>query len=161
MENQEIFYLKVVQFIDYSYLSNYIKNTTNIFGVKKSNDDDWKIFSNHHPDESVNILYFIRILEQNKFYSLDTLLLSLHVYNEICIKYAHMFDNYTSVFATIYVVVNKIISDEYVNHIFLANILKINQQLSLKMIYMVEKIINTNDIYFSSKEKEKIISILT
>lgn len=171
MSNIKEFELKIVKLIDYVYLDNFISNTL-IFEIKKNlpnkdlkyiyisenDDNDWKIFSNHYIDESKNILYFIKIIRSQPNYNYEILLLTLHIYIKICKKYAHIIENYTNLFGAVYIGVNKICCEEFLTYIFLAKILNLDKNIAKKMVNLVDKFMDSNDIHFDSKEKEKIIS---
>ena len=116
------FELKIVKFIDYIYLNNYITNMlipdtnvqltkkiANTYYAQEQIDNDWKIFSTHYIDESLNILYFIKKIKSKSNFNIELLLLTLHIYTNICKKHAHQIENYTYLFASVYIGVNKII----------------------------------------------------
>ena len=172
MCNNNEFELKIVKFIDYIYINNFITNTLqseqNNSLLKKNSipkyydqykkDNEWKIFSTHYNDESINILYFIKIVKSQENYNYDILLISLHIYTKICEKYAHQIENYTYLYASVYIAVNKIICDEYLTEIFMAQILNISNNIAKNMVSIVDMFMDANDIYFDSMEKEKLIS---
>ena len=82
----------------------------------------------------------------------------LHIYTKICEKHAHQIENYTYLFASVYIAVNNILCKDFLTDVFMADILNITNTNAKKMIQVVDKFIDTNDIYFSSKEKESLIS---
>jgi hypothetical protein len=165
------FELKIVKFIDYIYLNNYITNMlipdTNVqltkkianpYYIQEQIDNDWKIFSAHYIDESLNILYFIKKIKSKSNFNIELLLLTLHIYSNICKKHAHKIENYTYLFASVYIGVNKIICVEYLTDIFIAQVLNIPINNAKKMVNLVDKFMDTNDIYFGIKEKEGLIN---
>lgn len=169
MSNIKEIELNIVKFIDYIYLDNFVANTLmideNILLSKKiknkydeNSDENWEIFSsvniNINFDETINILYFIKKIKSHKNYNYDILLLSIHIYSKICKKYAHLIDNYTYLFASVYIVVNNVINNEYLTYIYMIQILNITNNIATKMINIVNKFIDSNDIYFDLKEKE-------
>ena len=115
MTGKKEFELKIVKFIDYIYLINFILNTLSdrnlsIYkSLQDQTDNDWKIFSTHCVNESLNILYLLKAIKLMPNYNCELLLLSIHIYAKICEKYAHQIKNYTYLFASVYIAVNKII----------------------------------------------------
>lgn len=178
-DKKKEFEIKIVKFIDYVYLNNFITNTllkenkstntinqfkydyNNNFVIDLSmnsiNENDWKIFSNHFINDNVNILYFIKSVKLKSNYSYELLLITIHIYTKICIKYAHLIENYTLLFASVYIAINKVMCDEYLPYTFMAKVLKINRGLAKKMVWIVDRFMDLNDIYFGSNDKEKII----
>lgn len=178
-DKKKDFELKIVKFIDYVYLNNFITNTllkenksTNTknkyencccnnfhidFNMNSINENDWKIFSNHFMDDNINILYFIKSIKLKSNYSYELLLLTIHIYTKICIKYAHFIENYTLLFASVYIAINKVMCDEYLPYTYLAKVLNVNRGLARKMVWMVDVFMDLNDIYFGSNDKERII----
>lgn len=157
---------KIVKFIDFIYLNNFINNTLkNNNNYELFNDEeiyqfntDWKIFSTQYINDSYNILYFIKILSYQTNYKQDILLTTIHIYSKICVKYAHLINNYTYLFVSVYVATYKVLCDDNLTHHFMANILSIPDNIAMKMINIVDNFMYTNDIYFGSKEKKKLIS---
>jgi len=155
--------IKIIKLIDYIYLNNYIGNSL-IFPNQKNNVyNDWKMFSNCHYDESINILFFLKNIRKQDNFSYENLLLAIHIYMGICKKHAHQIDNYTFLFATIFVSVSEIMCIEFIGFIgyeYLAVILNVTNCKAKKMICMIGKFMNSNEIYFGSKEKEIILKKL-
>ena len=152
---------KLIKYIDYIYLSNYINN--NIVEINAyynfTNDYDWKIFSNHKFINEINILYLIKCFKlQKKYYSKEILLISIYVYISICKKYAHLIDNYTFLFGSIYITINKYFNDEYLTTDFLSKILNINKSVAIKMTMIIEKYIENSNLYYGNIEKLEIIN---
>lgn len=143
--------VKVIKYIDYLYLNNYIKNSLKYeFKDNKDNkNNEWKIFSNHlnvkeqKRNDQFNILNLIQsIIIQNEF-DYEIFLITIHIYKKICIQYAHLIDNYVYLFGSI-------------SNKFLSDIFDIEPIIINKMIMCVNKFINDNDIYFGIDEKIKI-----
>lgn len=86
--------------------------------------------------------------------------MAIHIYGKICIKHAHKIENYTLLFGSVYVGVNKIVSDKYLSDDFIAKTFNIGIVKALQMVMLVEEFMDTNDIYFGSKEKESLISYI-
>ena len=170
--------VKIVKYIDYIYLNNFIKNTissyqntliphknmlapiTNENKDEEQLDNEWKIFSIRYMDESLNILYFIKTIKSQPNYNYDLLLITLHIYTKICNKYAHLIENYTHLFASVYISINMVVCvcEEYLTFVFMAQVLNISNDLAKKMISTIDKFMDLEDIYFGLGEKEKIIS---
>ena len=152
--------IKIIKLVDYSYLNNYI--LLNIIdeetNSKKNVYNDWKIFSNHNYDEKINIFYFLKLIKHQNDFSYEKLLLIIHIYIKICQKYAHLIDNYTYLFATVYISINNLMFIESIEYFYLAEILKINHDIAKKMIVLVDNFIDTEKIYFSTLEKQKILN---
>lgn len=147
--------LKIVKYIDYCYINNYIKNCLKITN-NLQNVNDWKIFTNYSNDEKYNILYLLQMIYLKNKLNSDTFLLSIHIYKKICIKYAHVIDNYVSLFGSVYVAINKIYCDKYLTDYFLVECLRIELKIIKKMISCVEKFLMFDEIYFGFDEKKKI-----
>lgn len=162
MFNIEDYELKLFRFIDYIYLSNFLKNSleNDFCQVKNhtSNNNEWKIFSTHYINETVNILYFIRKIITDINFSEELLLNTVHIYSKICKKYAHLIDNYISLFASVYIAINKIFCDNqnYLSDHFMSKILNIPLKTTNSMVEIVDNFIDNDDIYFDSKEKENL-----
>ena len=153
--------IKIIKYIDYLYVSNYITNT-----LKYSTDNkllnEWKIFSIYSNSQSViekyNIFYLIKVLNEHSTFTYDLFLWTIYVYKKICFKLAHIIDNYVYLFASIYAVGIKFFEIKYDCSNLLFEILNISKQQSLKMIYCIEMFYNFNNIFFSNYEKSKIIN---
>lgn len=157
---------KIVKFIDYVYLNNYIRNSLikeNYSNQNLNLNNDWKIFSTQYKNDDINILNFIKIIRIQPNYSDELLLLTTHIYVKICVEYAHLIENYTYLFASIYIAINinNIMLDEYLTCNFLAKFLNINLDFAKQMINLVEKFMIESDIYFGSNEKDYIINNIT
>lgn len=147
--------LKVVKYIDYCYINNYVKNCVkNINDTKNMND--WKIFSTYSNDEKYNILYLIQMICSQNEFDYEIFMLTIHIYRKICIKYAHIIDNYVYLFGSIYIAVNKLYYDEYLSENFLVNILNLEQKIIKNMISCIEKFLIHDEIYFGIEEKIKL-----
>ncbi len=153
--------LKFIKYIDYLYLNNYITNSLK-YSFEDNKNNEWKIFSTHFNvgekkrDDQFNILYLIQsIVNQNEF-DYEIFLISIHIYRKICIKYAHLIDNYVYLFGSIYIVLNKIFCDKFLSNNFLSKIFDLKPEIISKMITCVDIFINTNDIYFGKDERIKI-----
>lgn len=169
--------IQLVKFIDYVYLSNFITNTlvqenqhrlystydntiiNDSLSIDIPNENDWKIFSNRYANisDSNNILYFIKNIKTKSNYSDELLCLTIHIYTKICKKYAHMIENYTCLFASVYIAINKVMCEDYLPYTFMGKVLNINRGIAKKMVWLVDKFIDNEDIYFDSIEKENII----
>lgn len=153
--------LKVIKYIDYLYLNNYINNSLR-YGFEDNKNNEWKIFSTHFNvgekkrDNQFNILYLIQTIVNQNGFDYEIFLISIHIYRKICIKYAHLIDNYVYLFGSIYIVLNNIFCDEFLSNKFLSDIFNIKPEIISKMFACVDKFINTNDIYFGNDEKIKI-----
>ena len=157
--------VKVIKYIDYLYLNNYIKNSLKLgFKDKDNENNEWKIFSTHlnvreqKRDEQFNILNLIQsIIIQNEF-DYEIFLITIHIYRKICIQYAHLIDNYMYLFGSIYITLNKILCDKFLSNKFLSDIFGIEPIIINKMIMCIDKFIHDNDIYFGIDERIKIIN---
>ena len=154
--------LKVIKYIDYLYLNNYIKNSVK-YGFDDNKNNEWKIFSTHlnygesKKDNHYNILNLIdTIIVQNEFDE-EIFLISIHIYKKICIQYAHLIDNYVYLFGSVYISLNKILCDKFLSNKFLSDIFNIEPKIINKMLICIDKFINNNDIYFGIDEKIQII----
>ena len=153
--------VKLIKYIDYLYLNNYIKNSLK-YGLDDTKNSEWKIFSTHFNireqkrDEQFNILNLIQsIVIQNEFDD-EILLITIHIYRKICIQYAHLIDNYVYLFGSVYITLNKILCDKFLSNKFLSDIFDIDPIVINKMIMCIDKFIDDNDIYFGIDEKNKI-----
>lgn len=128
---------KICKYIDFCYLKYFIENSekysTNLTNNIINDNVDWKIFSTCY-DEHINILYVLDYVEKIPTFSYDLLFASLHLYNKICIRYAHLIECYTYLFASIYICVSDMICVEYHGYAILSKILRINKTKSKKMI---------------------------
>jgi hypothetical protein len=155
--------LRIIRFIDYVYLSSYVVNSlkTNNYNEQK-NMSEWKIFSTQSKKdvENKNIMYLIKLISSQKEFNYDVLLISIHIYIKICNKYAHLIDNYTYLFGSVYISINKDICYEFLTDYFLSCVLNINLKTSNYMVKCVNKFIVSNDIFFGIEEKIKIINCI-
>jgi len=151
---------KIIKYIDYQYIYNYV--TINVNQKRHNNIDyyDWKIFSNRTYDETINILHCIKIIKKHPGYTKYQLLVALHVYTKICNLYAHLIDNYTYLFATIYVVINSFFSDEYFTAFGLSDILNITYSHAKLMMNVVDNFIMQREIYFNSIQQNNLYAKL-
>ena len=130
--------VKIIKYIDYLYLNNYIKNSLkygfeDIKNTKKTNNDnnnEWKIFSTHlntkeqnigeqKIENQFNILNLIQLIITRDEFDYETFLMTIHIYRKICIQYAHLIDNYVYLFGSIYITLNKILCDNFLSNKFL------------------------------------------
>jgi len=153
--------VKIIEYIDYLYLNNYIKNSLK-YGLNNNKNNELKIFSTHFNigkqkrDEQLNILNLIQsIVIQNEF-NYEIFLITIHIYRKICIQYAHLIDNYVYLFGAIYITLNKILCDKFLSNKFLSDILDIEPIVINKMVMCIDKFIDDNDIYFGMDEIIKI-----
>ncbi len=138
--------IQIIKYINYCYLDNYIKN---IVG-KKTNQSiyDWSVFSGHGCDD-INILFFLNSIKKKNNFSEDVILLSINIYIVICEQYAHLIDNYTLLFASIYISVNKIVCTRCLGPIYLVQTLKISNELAKKMVLTIDDFIVGTDKFDS------------
>lgn len=147
--------LKTVKYIDYCWVNNYIKNI--LITVNNLHDiNNWKIFSNYSTDEKHNILYLVQALHSQNVFKYKIFLLSVHIYKNICVRYAHIIDNYVCLLGSIYIAVNRSYCDEYLTEHFLVKILKIELCIVKEMISCIENFLVQYKIYFTLEEKKKI-----
>jgi hypothetical protein len=152
-------FLKIIKYIDYCYINNYLKNNLKIINVNcDENMNDWKIFSTYSNDEKFNILYLIQMICSQIEFDYEIFLISIHIYKKICIKYAHIIDNYVYLFGSIYVVINKLYCKKYLTDKFLIKIFNIEQKIITIMISCIEKFLTNYEIYFGNNEKNKIMN---
>ena len=154
--------IKIVKFVDYCYLQNFIKNTlndnyeyNNLYEL-----NEWKIFSNNLFNEKKNILNFLTIIKNLKYFSINIILLTINIFKKICIKYAHLIENYTLLFGCIYTCITKINSDNYINYNFLYNYLKIDNNYIKNICDIVNKFIDCNDIFMSNEDKINLMTVI-
>lgn len=153
--------LKVIKYIDYLYLNNYISNSLR-YGFDDNKNNEWKIFSTHFNveeqkrDEQFNVLNLVQSIVNQDVFNYEIFLITIHVYRKVCIKYAHLIDNYVYLFGSIYITLNKILCDEFISNKFLSNIFGIEPEIISKMNKCIENFIDSNDIYFGTDEKNKI-----
>lgn len=159
----EKYITKIIKYIDYLYVSNYIANslkyqTENIFLNK------WKIFSicsnssnGSNPLEKHNILYLVKTLSTHSTFTQELLLWTTYVYKKICLKLAHVIDNYVYLFGSIYTLGIKLTEIKYDSSKLLFEIFNIDKEKSLKMIDCVVMFIKVNNIFFNDYERSKII----
>jgi hypothetical protein len=147
--------LAIVKYIDYVYISNFISNSIKYDIVHKQTHNEWKIFSSY-PNEYNNILHFIKMIMPQIDLN-NSLLLSIHIYSKICKKHAEQINNYTNLFASVFVVVNNYICKQDLMLDFVKSILNISSSKLIKMIEIINKFIDLNDIYFGPDEKELLI----
>lgn len=152
---------KIIKYIDYLYLSNYIANS-----LKYQTDDkllnEWKIFSIYSNGsnalEKHNILYLVKTLNTYSTFTQELLLWTIYVYKQICIKLAHVIDNYVYLFGSIYALGTKLTRMKYDCSRILFEIFNINKEQSLKMTECVEMFIDFNNIFFNNYERNIIIN---
>ena len=138
--------IQIIKYINYCYLNNYIKNIVE----RKSNQStyDWSVFSGYGSDD-VNILFFLNSIKKQKNFSEDIILLSINIYIVICEQFAHLIDNYTLLFASIYISVNKIVCAKCLDSIYLVRTLKISNELAKKMVKTIDDFIVRTDKFDS------------
>jgi hypothetical protein len=152
--------IKVTKYIDYCYISNYIENSMNQNIQNSINkniqlQNEWKIFSIHSNIEQINILYLLQLFISQQNFDMKKFVLSIYVYKQICINFAHLIDNYTSLFGTIYITINNTINKEFLSEILNIDILNIKN-----MIYCIEKYMkyNYNYLFYNDYEEINIIN---
>lgn len=151
--------LQIIKYIDFCYINNYLKNN---FKLNSNNSNDsmnnWKIFSTYSNDDKYNILYLIQMICSQNVFDHETLIISIYIYKKICIKYAHLIDNYVYLFGTIYIVMNKFYCINYLNDDFLIKILNIEPKIIKIMITCIENFLIDYEIYFGNVEKNNIFN---
>jgi len=82
-----------------------------------------------------------------------------YVYKKICLKLAHVIDNYVYLFGSIYALGTELTKeqDKYDCSRILFEIFNVNKEQSLKMINCVEMFIDDNNVFFNNCERTKII----
>ena len=152
--------IKIVKYIDYCYLNNYVNNII----LSKPLNDSLIIFDDIKHDEKVNILYFLNSLKKlsiiNPQYNFECILNTIVIFEKICIESAHQFTAYTYLFATVYAVIYaNSYTDNNFSCEFLTKVIKVNLNLANSMIECVSKYIKNIDIF--DKDKLNIISSLS
>jgi len=153
--------LRIIKFIDYLYLTSYINNSLKNFAPDNSDIvNEWKIFSIHlnKLQEYQNIFYLINLLSKQNEFDYEVLLVSIHIFNKICKKYAHLIENYVILFGSIYITLNKNFCEEYLCDNFLADIFNVNVKIINEMVKCIDNFIIYNDVYYCCEEKNKIIN---
>lgn len=151
--------VKIIKYLDYCYLDNYIINS--LYNKSQNDMNEWKIFSIYsfadiYNNEQYNILYLIKNLISQDEFDDEIFLWSIDIFKKICIKYADVIDNYIYLFGAIYITTN-FINDYYLSEKYLVKLLKIEINLIKKMIHCINKYMDYNDIYFGDEERKKII----
>lgn len=152
--------VKIIKYLDYCYLDNYIINS--LYNKSQKNDmNEWEIFSIYsfadiYNNEQYNILYLIKNLISQDEFDDEIFLWSIDIFKKICIKYADVIDNYIYLFGAIYITTN-FINDYYLSEKYLVKLLKIEINLIKKMIHCINKYMDYNDIYFGDEERKEII----
>ena len=157
--------LRIVKYLNYIYITSYVKNSLKINKYNEKNNEknnEWKIFSTHfnikqQNYEQFNILHLIQSIISRDEFDYNILLISIYIYKKICINYADLIDNYIYLFGSVYITMNKILCDNFLDANFLSIIFDIELKIITKMIKCIDNFINNNDIYFSIDEKNKII----
>lgn len=152
---------KIIKYIDYLYLSNYIANS-----LKYQTDDkllnEWKIFSIYSNGsnalEKHNILYLVKTLNTYSTFTQELLLWTIYVYKQICLKLAHVIDNYVYLFGSIYALGIKLTGIKYDYSMLLFEIFNVDKEQSLKMTNCVLMFIKLNNIFFNNYERTNIIN---
>lgn len=153
--------IKIIKYINYLYLNNYIKNCLTYIN-EDNKINEWKIFSTNlniseqQKDDQFNILNLVQAIINHNDFDHEIFLISIHIYRKICIRYAHLIDNYVYLFGSIYVALHNILCDKFLSNNFLSNLFDIKQCIINKMIMCIERFINFNDIYFGVDEKNSI-----
>jgi len=143
--------IKHIKYIDYCYINNYVKNNLKIINHTE-NMNDWKIFSAYSNDDKYNILYLILMLYSQNEFDYQIFLLSIRIYKKICIKYAHVINNYVYLFGSIYITVNKFCCDEYLTENFLVNIFNLERKIVNDMIHCIKKFLIYDEKYFGIED---------
>jgi hypothetical protein len=154
--------IEIIRLTDYYYIISLARNS-----LKFSDDvivNEWKIFSTHSiniqlNNEDCNMLYLLQNMISHDEFDYEILLWTIHIYENICIKYADLIDNYVYLFGSIYVSAN-IINEKYLSEIFLTKIFGIDVNIVKKMINTINNYMDNNDIYFGIDEKKKILNLI-
>lgn len=153
--------IEMIKYIDYCYIHNYIKNTLE---NNKTAQEEWNVFTFHSTNtqiinEKCNILYLLQNIISHKEFNYEILLWTIHIYKNICIKYANTIDNYVYLFGSIYISIN-IVNDKYISDDFLSKLFDLDGKIIKKMIKTIDNYIDNNDIYFGDCEKNKIVDLV-
>ena len=154
--------VRIIKFIDFCWLNNFIQNSISpknnkILDKYYKWELTWEIFSNKYYNEKLNILYFIKSIKKHHGYSLELLLLTINIFEKICVQYAHQIENYTCLFAAIYIAANKIVLNEYLSWDFLSEFFKLDIVIARKMVEHIDFFMCNNDIYFGVKEQNNLM----
>ena len=154
--------LRIIKFIDYIYINSYVINSLISKQDTSGDMNDWKIFSARsnkcNNEDNFNILYLIQLLSSQNQFDYEVFLISIHIYKKICKYNAHLIDNYTYLFGSVYISTNKIFCDEFLQNDFLSNVFGIDKITIQKMVNCIDKFIDCNNIYFGTEERTKIIN---
>lgn len=150
--------IKIIKFIDYCWLDNFIANTLSHSKIT-SNDINysWFVFSNKYYNENSNILSFIRNIKKHHGYNSELLLITINLFESICRKHAHCIENYTCLFAAIYIAINRIFVEEYLSFNFLSEFFNFDTIIARKMVENVDLFIYYNDIFFGLEEQNMLM----
>lgn len=69
-----------------------------------------------------------------------------------------MINNYTYLFGSVYISINKNYCYEYLSDYFLSNTFSVDLTVVNKMVIYIDKFIDYNDIYFGVEEKIKVVN---
>lgn len=160
----EKYMTKIIKYIDYLYVSNYITNSLKY----QENDkllDKWKIFSIYsnssngsNASEKYNILHLVKTLSIHTTFTPELLLWTIYVYKKICFKLSHIIDNYVYLFGSIYALGTELTEIKYDSSKLLFEIFNVDKEQSFKMTKCVKMFIDFNDIFFNDYERTKIIN---
>jgi hypothetical protein len=160
MESKVKTIVKIVKYIDYCYLKNYIDNTlSHSQQIKQIEQNNWRIFSNCFYDENKNLLNFLTSIKKFKSYLFDNVLLSIHIFNEVCKKYAHLIENYTCLYGIVYLCVNNKfnkINEKNIPDSFVEEFFNLSERQVKFMSKLVKKFMQENEINFGNDEKKFI-----
>lgn len=156
---------KIIEYLDYCYLTNNIKNTLNSDNKNNNDLNIWNIFSfnsinNKNDFEKHNILYLVQNIITKEYFNNEIFLLSIYIYKKICVKYANIIDNYIYLFGSIYVSIN-LINNKNVTENFLISLFNIEISIVKKMIDCINIFLNNNYIYFNIRQRNKIIQLIS
>lgn len=160
--------LKIIKHLHYTYINNYIKNTL----IKPTNlkmNNEWEIFDTKTCDTNSgyilntnndDILQLINYICESEIFTDYQIMYVIYIFDEICVLYAHLIDNYVYLFGTIYALSNKFYFGNFSPYDFLMKIFNIDDVKSKNMINCVDKFIRLHKITFSSSKKNKIINMI-
>lgn len=153
--------LKIIRYIDYCWLNNFVANSIEPIDFDKNQnyqiDYEWNLFSNNQTQKQTNIYEFIKFIKKNSEYSNEVLLLSINVFEKICIKYAHLIENYTFLFAAVYIAINKSFVEGNLDLETLTSFFHIEKNIAKKMIFCINKFIQYNNVQISLNERLKLL----
>ena len=142
------------KYIDLTYLLNYIKNS------HETNTNNYEIF-NQDSNDRINILYLINQIKLDHNYSQKIMIKTLFYYTKFCEKYANFIENYTYLFAIIYLVIDKYYSlEKHLSSEYIGQILKLDSKIINQMLLVITKFVHDIAHIYNGYEKTKIIKFI-